>query len=111
MSSSADLIGAILLAVPSIERLGPFEDLVRQMLGKDRIGQPRSAREVMAPLVALNQTFAARHAAPAATAPQASGLHNFPVHITSFVGRDDDIDGVVRAIGSSRLVTLTGAGG
>jgi predicted ATPase len=111
MSSSADLIGAILHAEPSFERLGPFEDLVRQLLRKDPMARPRSARDVMARLVALKQTIAVGHAAPAATAPQASGLHNFPVHITSFVGRDDDIDGVVRAIGSSRLVTLTGAGG
>lgn len=36
---------------------------------------------------------------------------NLPVQLTSFVGRDDEMVGVARALTESRLVTLTGAGG
>jgi predicted ATPase len=37
--------------------------------------------------------------------------HNLPLQLTSFVGREREINGVRRLLGSSRLVTLTGAGG
>lgn len=37
--------------------------------------------------------------------------NNFPVQSTTFVGRDDDIAAVKDLLGTSRLVTLTGAGG
>ena len=36
---------------------------------------------------------------------------NLPVQLTSFVGRDDDVSGVAKALTESRLVTLTGVGG
>src|SRR5215470_12789739 len=36
---------------------------------------------------------------------------NLPTQLTSFVGRDDELARVVDALGSSRLVTLTGVGG
>jgi predicted ATPase/class 3 adenylate cyclase len=36
---------------------------------------------------------------------------NLPVQLTSFVGRDDDVAGVAKALTESRLVTLTGVGG
>ena len=36
---------------------------------------------------------------------------NLPVQLTSFIGRDDDVAGVERALTESRLVTLTGVGG
>ena len=36
---------------------------------------------------------------------------NLPLQLTSFVGRDDDVAGVAKALNESRLVTLTGVGG
>lgn len=36
---------------------------------------------------------------------------NLPARLTSFVGRDEDVKGVVDALRHSRLVTLTGTGG
>ena len=36
---------------------------------------------------------------------------NLPVQLTSFVGRDDDIEGLAKALTEARLVTLTGVGG
>ena len=37
--------------------------------------------------------------------------NNLPAHISSFVGREDDIAGVIRALRAARLVTLVGSGG
>ena len=45
-----------------------------------------------------------------ATAGRGS-LGNLPVEVTSFVGRRHEVTGVRRMLSSSRLVTLTGAGG
>jgi predicted ATPase len=38
-------------------------------------------------------------------------LHNFPEIMTSFIGRDREIQEIKRALSTSRLVTLTGPGG
>jgi len=38
-------------------------------------------------------------------------LHNLPVQLTSFLGRDTELAEVTRALSRSRLVTLTGPGG
>jgi predicted ATPase len=51
-----------------------------------------------------------------AAAPPASGVpNNLPAAVTSFVGREREIDGLVRLLSDSspgaRVVTLTGAGG
>lgn len=37
--------------------------------------------------------------------------NNLPVQLTTFVGREDDVDEVKRLVGEHRLVTLTGIGG
>jgi predicted ATPase/DNA-binding CsgD family transcriptional regulator len=37
--------------------------------------------------------------------------HSLPIHLTSFVGRADELAAVERLVRSERLVTLTGAGG
>jgi predicted ATPase/DNA-binding CsgD family transcriptional regulator len=39
------------------------------------------------------------------------GLTNFPVQLTSFIGRDGDLAAVEQMLSTSRLVTLTGVGG
>lgn len=39
------------------------------------------------------------------------GLTNFPVQLTSFIGREREIADVKRLLFSSHLITLTGAGG
>lgn len=38
-------------------------------------------------------------------------LHNLPIQLTSFLGREDAIAEVCRTLGQARLVTLTGPGG
>jgi hypothetical protein len=38
-------------------------------------------------------------------------LNNLPAQVSSFIGRDTELAEVCHLVGSSRLVTLTGAGG
>jgi predicted ATPase/DNA-binding SARP family transcriptional activator len=46
-----------------------------------------------------------------ATAPASAVAIDLPVHLTRFVGRDRELDDLVRLVGTARLLTLTGAGG
>jgi predicted ATPase/DNA-binding SARP family transcriptional activator len=43
--------------------------------------------------------------------PSAPASLELPVHLTRFVGRDRELDDLARLVGSTRLLTLTGAGG
>ncbi len=52
-----------------------------------------------------------RNEFPPLRTPKSLGVHNLPVQLTSFVGREAEIDDVCRLLADSRLVTLTGAGG
>ena len=42
---------------------------------------------------------------------QVKPSHNLPIQVTSFVGRDEDLEEVKRLLDASRLVTLFGVGG
>jgi predicted ATPase/DNA-binding SARP family transcriptional activator len=44
-------------------------------------------------------------------APALTGIHGMPAQLTSFVGREHEIAAVRAALGSTRLLSLTGAGG
>ena len=48
---------------------------------------------------------------PPLRAPQNGATQHLPPQFTSFVGRDAEIEEVLRIVGANRLVTLTGAGG
>lgn len=48
---------------------------------------------------------------PPLRAANAVAAEHLPVHLTSFVGRRQEIEGIREALGENRLVTLTGAGG
>jgi hypothetical protein len=37
--------------------------------------------------------------------------HNLPTQLTSFIGRENEIDGIKKLIAEHRVVTLTGSGG
>jgi non-specific serine/threonine protein kinase len=43
--------------------------------------------------------------------PEDSAIHNLPVAVTSFVGREQEIAEIKRMLSSARLVTLSGPGG
>lgn len=87
-----------------IERLP--EEVWLTELGTYRLrGLPRPERVLQLCHPALANTF------PPLRTDQGSAGHNFPVHLTRFVGRDNEITGVRQALATNRLVTLTGAGG
>jgi predicted ATPase/class 3 adenylate cyclase/DNA-binding CsgD family transcriptional regulator len=48
---------------------------------------------------------------PPLRTPKGVGVHNLPVQLTSFVGREAEVDEVRQLLAGNRLVTLTGAGG
>src|SRR6476661_1945511 len=52
-----------------------------------------------------------RNEFPPLRTPKSVGVHNLPVQLTSFVGREAEIDDVRQLLAKNRLVTLTGAGG
>jgi len=52
-----------------------------------------------------------RNEFPPLRTPKSLFSHNLPVQLTSFVGRQAEINGLREALASNRLVTLTGAGG
>ena len=61
------------------------------------------------------RVFQVAHPGLAREFPRISSLDafggNLPVQVTSFVGRDDDLDRIVAILDDSSLVTLTGTGG
>lgn len=65
--------------------------------------------ETPAPVAVAPPAAPVRAPRPAADRP--TRLHNLPVQLTSFVGRERDIEKVLLLLGSARLLTLTGAGG
>ena len=52
-----------------------------------------------------------RRPAPAASPTAARPTTNLPVPLTSFIGREQEVAEVQRLLGTTRLLTLTGAGG
>ena len=45
------------------------------------------------------------------TVPQSSQIAELPVHLTRFIGRERELSEIARLLGTTRLLTLTGAGG
>jgi non-specific serine/threonine protein kinase len=66
----------------------------------------QSARDLLVDLRRLQQV-----GAPRTEVPVDHPRHNLPAQITSFIGRDKEIDDIRRLLASTRLLTLTGAGG
>jgi predicted ATPase/class 3 adenylate cyclase/DNA-binding CsgD family transcriptional regulator len=54
---------------------------------------------------------ALRNDFPPLRTPKSVGVHNLPVQLTSFVGREGEMHEVRQLLSDNRLVTLTGAGG
>jgi len=73
----------------------------------DRLASMTTARRTIEELIAHR----ARPRRPEPSPPAASTPTNLPTALTSFVGRTDVLDEVVRLLGQHRLVTLVGPGG
>lgn len=76
---------------------------IREALDDDP-AQPRFIRTVHRFGYAFQET-------PRAESEARTALHNLPMRLTNFVGRDRDIADLSQLVASARLVTLTGTGG
>ena len=85
-----------------VEELGmepgpPLRGLLQQILAQDPGLDPPPAVSALTPV--------------AADAPVARSRHNLPIELTSFVGRERELNEVCLLLEQTRLLTLTGAGG
>jgi non-specific serine/threonine protein kinase len=94
------------IASPKGAMPSELERITRKCLEKNRDHRYQSARDLLTDLRRLQQADA-DHLRVASEHRR----HNLPTQVTSFVGRDREIDDVRRLLAGHRLVTLTGAGG
>jgi non-specific serine/threonine protein kinase len=96
-------IAALNAAIPS-----ELERITSKCLEKSAEARYQSARDLLIDLRALKRQVDAD--SPGATADDRR-RHNLPAQLTSFVGRTQEIADIRRLLASTRLLTLTGAGG
>jgi predicted ATPase/DNA-binding SARP family transcriptional activator/DNA-binding CsgD family transcriptional regulator len=93
-------------------RMGQRQLALRQFDQLRRVLKEELDTEPTAETMRLHEEILAGRLTPAQPAVSTgSRRHNFPAPLTSFVGRTDEIAEVRRLLISSRLLTLTGAGG
>ena len=92
---------------------------LRQVLKTELDAEPSPSTTQLYAAIQAGRFAAAEGASltPAAAAPQlareftSARPHNLPAQLTSFIGREAEIQTLIERIQSHRLVTLTGAGG
>ncbi len=82
---------------------GELERIIFKCVEKDREHRYQSTRELRADLQHVSDEIA--------RGVEETRRSNLPALLTSFVGRRQEIDEIRRLLGTSRLLTLTGAGG
>jgi len=82
-----------------------LERIIRRCLEKEVAGRYPSARDLMTDLHRVS-----RGEFPSGLAV-AERRHNLPVQLTTFIGRNQEITDIQRLLSTTRLLTLTGAGG
>lgn len=109
-----EVVAKIVSADPA--PLGPaaispeLERVVRKCLRKERSERYASMTELLADLRPLSSGGTGK--APASPSTSQRRLHHsFPVSVTSFVGRERELDELRALLVRHRLVTITGAGG
>ncbi len=80
-----------------------LEDIIMKLLAKKPEDRFASAREVDTALAEVVEGVRRK--------PTIAPRHNLPVQLTSFIGRERELAQVKQMLASSRLVSLTGAGG
>jgi predicted ATPase/DNA-binding SARP family transcriptional activator len=102
------LMRALAAAGRQAEAIAAYHE-VRELLA-DRLGVDPS-RELEQVYLGILRQQGPRKAAQKPAAPAQPRGSASPSALTSFVGRDDDVSGVLKKLGEERLVTLTGPGG
>src|SRR5574341_24265 len=112
----ADRVGCSLAAIKKIEAAErrPSRQIAERMA--DVLGVPRDQRTIFLECARgirpVDQLLLAREAVTSTPAETATPLpHNLPMHLTSFIGRESELEEVKRLLLSTRLLTLTGPGG
>ncbi|MDP9350493.1 MAG: tetratricopeptide repeat protein, partial [Chloroflexota bacterium] len=83
---------------------------LRRDLGTD----PDAATQLLYQQISSDHPAAPKAGSPAPRRPQEEGPaepHNLPIPLTSFVGREQEVEQVSSLLRNSRLVTIVGAGG
>ena len=71
----------------------------------------RELRGLMEQILRQDAAISPAAASPSTVLRDVRASANLPLRLTSFVGRDDDLDRVLKALRGARLVTLAGPGG
>ncbi|NNF06529.1 MAG: tetratricopeptide repeat protein, partial [Candidatus Eisenbacteria bacterium] len=84
-------------------------DIVHQCLRKDPAERFASAQDLRNALLAYKASFDT--SATTTVTPESETPNNLPLELTSFVGRETELDRLARLLEENRLVTITGTGG
>jgi DNA-binding SARP family transcriptional activator len=104
------LILALYRAGRQADALRAYTEVRERLVGGLGIDPGPALRELQTRILAQDPSLAAAAPAPVrAAAPTATG--NLRERLSSFVGRDAELEQLREAVRSSRLVTLTGPGG
>ena len=113
----ADRVGCSLAAIKKIEsdERRPSRQIAERIA--DVLGVPAHQREIFVEVArgirSVDQLSLAREPAPAPTQFETPklALHNLPMQLTSFVGREHELEEARQLLSDTRLLTLTGPGG
>ncbi len=108
---AAALIRALAAAGRTSEALARFEATRRFLADRLGIDPGAELQDLHLQLLRGEPATANSRAAPPAPSPARSRPSNLRVSLTSFVGREGDLDRVLSALASHRLTTLIGTGG
>src|SRR6266508_1124150 len=103
----ADQVGCARITLRRIESGGrkPSKELALILL--EKLGAPRANREAWLRFARGLSGFPERSVDSFASKPRT----NLPTSLSSFIGREKELDEITRLIAKNRLVTLTGVGG
>ncbi len=113
----AERVGCSLAAIKKIERDERRPSRQIAELLADILGVPAGQREIFLEVARgvrpVDQLLLAHEpsVSSATTKTQVSFHHNLPMQLTSFVGRERELEEVKRLLSNTRLLTLTGPGG